>query len=172
MARPADRSDSVDRIIEQWQRERPDLDASAKGITGRVVRVAELFQQAFRAGFDPLGLSEGEYGILAALRRAGEPFRLTPTELAAHQMMTSGGMTAAVDRLEAKGLVQRTPNPADRRGTFVGLTATGRELIDEAMAVHVGIEHDLVGSLDAADRRRLEQALRTLVLALDPAGHT
>ena len=101
----------MDVIVEQWRRERPDLDPTAKEITGRIVRLASLFQQAYAATFEPLGLNEGDYGVLAPLRRAGAPNELTPTELAKHRMMTSGGMTAAFDRLERKGLVVARPQP-------------------------------------------------------------
>ena len=100
-------SDAVDVIVEQWRRERPDLDPGAKHVTGRIIRLASLFQQSYGDVFEPLGLNDGDYGLLAALRRAGAPFQLTPTELARHMMMTSGGMTAAIDRLERKGFAVR-----------------------------------------------------------------
>jgi len=160
--------DAVDVIVDQWHRERPELDASAKGITGRIIRLADLFQQAFHRSFEPLGISEGEYGILVALRRAGDPFQLTPTELARHRMMTSGGMTAAIDRLERKRLLRRSPNPADRRGSLIGLTDEGRRTVDAAMEAHVIAEHELVRALRPADRAALERSLRTLLLAIDP----
>jgi DNA-binding MarR family transcriptional regulator len=160
-------TDAVDEIIAQWRRERPELDASAKEVAGRIIRLTGLFQQAYGEAFAPLGITEGEYGILAPLRRAGEPFELTPTELARQRMMTSGGMTAAIDRLERKGLVARSPNPADRRGSLVRLTDEGRRVIDEAMARHVDVEHRLVAVLSPADRDHLSALLRTLLLAVD-----
>jgi DNA-binding MarR family transcriptional regulator len=163
-----DGSDGVDAIVEQWRRERPDLDVSAKQVTGRIVRLAGLFQQAYGAAFHDLGITDADYGILAPLRRAGAPYRLTPTELARQKMMTSGGMTAAIDRLERRGLVARTPNPADRRGSLVGLTEEGRAVIEEAMARHVEVEHQLLAGLDAEERDRLVELLRSLVLALEP----
>lgn len=160
--------DAVDVILGQWAIERPDLDTSAKGITGRVIRLADLFQQAFRAAFEPLEISDAEYGILVALRRAGDPCELTPTELARTRMMTSGGMTAAIDRLERRGLLRRAPNPADRRGSLVGLTPDGRRTVDAAMEVQVEVERELVSSLSKAQRAELERSLRALVIALDP----
>lgn len=163
-------SDAVDAIVEQWRRERPDLDPAAKEVTGRIVRLASLFQDAYREVFEPLGISDGEYGVLATLRRAGEPFELTPTDLARHQMMTSGGMTAALDRLEDKGLAVRRPNPADRRGSLVRLTDAGRAAVDAAMARHVEVEHRLVASLTPKDRARLAALLRSLLLDVDPQG--
>jgi DNA-binding MarR family transcriptional regulator len=159
--------DAVDAIIEQWHRERPDLDPEAKGITGRVVRLAGLFQQAYTEAFAPLGINDGEYGVLAALRRQGDPCELTPTELARQRMMTSGGMTAAIDRVERKGLAVRLPNPADRRGSLVRLTDEGRRVIDTAMARHVEVERELVAALAPKDRERLPAMLRTLLLALE-----
>jgi DNA-binding MarR family transcriptional regulator len=164
--------DHVDEIVAQWRRERPDLDPAAKQVTGRVIRLAGLFQQAFGEAFAPLGITEGEYGILAPLRRAGAPFELTPSALARQRMMTSGGMTAAIDRLERRGLVARTPNPADRRGSLVRLTDAGRQVIDEGMARHVEVEHALVAGLARDDREQLVALLRTLLLAVDAAPAT
>ncbi len=137
--------DAVDAIVEQWKRERPDLDPSAKHVTGRVVRLASLFEQAFADAFEAAGLSPGDYGVLVALRRAGAPFRLTPTELARQRMMTSGGMTPVLDRLERQGLVTRLPNSEDRRGSLVELTKKGRRAVDGAMERHTGAEQRLVG---------------------------
>ena len=155
--------DPVDRIIEEWARERPDLDVSAKEVAGRIVRLASLFQQAYSEIFEPLGLNEGDYGVLAPLRRAGAPFELTPTELAKHRMMTSGGMTAALDRLERRGLIARVPNPADRRGSLVQLTEAGRHAIDEAMTQHVQTEQQLVAGLTAKEQTQLRDLLRKLL---------
>jgi DNA-binding MarR family transcriptional regulator len=162
-------SDAVDAIVEQWRTERPDLDATAKHITGRIIRLAALLQAAYANVFAPLGLNEGDYGVLATLRRAGAPYRLTPTDLARHQMMTSGGMTAALDRLERKGLVTRLPNPNDRRGSLIELTAEGRNVINTAMELHVDAESRFVHVLSAAERKTLEQLLRKLVLSVEPA---
>ena len=159
--------DGVDAIVEQWRRERPDLDTSAKEITGRIVRLSGLFQQAYGAAFAPLGINDGDYGILVALRRAGEPFSLTPTELARQRMMTSGGMTAAIDRVEQKGLATRVPNPADRRGSLVRLTDEGRRVVEAAMERQVETEHELVAALAPEDRERMTTLLRALLLALE-----
>lgn len=160
-------SDGVDAIIEQWRRERPDLDPSAKEVTGRIVRLSGLFQQAYARAFEPLGITDGEFGVLATLRRAGEPFELTPTDLARQRMMTSGGMTAVIDRLERKGLAERLPNPADRRGSLVRLTGEGRRVVDRAMEVHAGVEHELVAGLPAKDRERLASLLRALLRSVE-----
>jgi DNA-binding MarR family transcriptional regulator len=162
--------DHVDAIVEAWRRERPDLDPSAKEVTGRIIRLAGLFQLAYAEAFAPLGINESDFGMLAPLRRAGPPYRLTPTELARHKMMTSGGMTAAIDRLVRKGLLVREPNPADRRGSLVGLTDEGRRVIDDAMVVHTEVEHRLVTALPARDRERLVGYLRTLLQDVDATG--
>lgn len=166
---PQATSDAVDAIIEQWRRERPDLDSSYKHVTGRVVRLAALFLNAYGEVFTPLGLSEGDYGVLVTLRRAGTPHRLTPTDLARQQMMTSGGMTAAIDRLERKGLVARRPNPNDRRGHLIELTGEGRMLIDRAMERHADAERRLVQALSETERTTLEGLLRKLLLSLEAA---
>ena len=160
--------DAVDAIVAQWCRERPDLDVSAKHVTGRIVRLASLFQQAYGDAFEPLGLNSGDYGVLAPLRRAGEPYELTPTELAKQRMMTSGGMTAAIDRLERKGFVSRVPNPADRRGSLVRLTDAGRNVMDDAMEQHALVESRLVATLDESERAQLRNLLRKLLQAVDP----
>lgn len=165
-------TDAVDAIIEQWRRERPELDPSAKAVTGRVVRLASLFQAAYDDAFHPLGFVGGDYSLLVALRRAGEPGGLTPTELARQRMMTSGGMTAAIDRLVGKGLVTRRPNPEDRRGSLVELTAAGRAVVDDAMARHADVEHALVAGLTMAERTDLESLLRKLLLAVEPGPLT
>jgi DNA-binding MarR family transcriptional regulator len=162
-----DTLDAVDAIVEQWHRERPDLDPSAKHLTGRIIRLAGHFHAAFGERFAPLGITDGDFGILASLRRAGDPFELTPTELTRTQMMTSGGMTAAVDRLERKDLVARKPNPADRRGNLVGLTEGGRRVVDQAMELHAATEQTLVAGLDEDERATMERLLRRLVLSVE-----
>jgi DNA-binding MarR family transcriptional regulator len=158
----------VDVIVDQWRRERPELDPSAKHVTGRVLRLASLFQQAYAPEFEAAGLNAGDYGVLVALRRAGAPFRLTPTELARQRMMTSGGMTPVIDRLEREGLVKRLPNPADRRGSLVELTRAGRRRVDSAMARHAETEQRLVDHLDAREREQLAALLRKLLLGVEP----
>jgi DNA-binding MarR family transcriptional regulator len=160
-------ADAVDAIVEQWRRERPDLDPSAKHITGRIVRLGSLFQQAYAETFGEIGLNDGDYGILVTLRRAGAPFELTPTDLARHRMMTSGGMTAALDRLERKGLLARRPNPEDRRGSLVCLSEDGRRLVERAMALHADRERELVTALSDRERSQLEALLRKLLLSVD-----
>lgn len=164
-----DSRDHVDGIIERWGRERPDLDTSAKHVTGRIIRLSAIFQAAFAEAYAPLGINESDFGVLATLRRAGDPFELTPTMLARNMMMTSGGMTATLDRVERKGLISRAPNPADRRGSLVRLTDEGRRVIDAAMVAHTEVEHALVEVLGADERATVTDALRRLLLAVDEA---
>ena len=120
------------------------------------------------AAFDELGLSDGDYGLLVPLRRAGEPYELTPTVLARTRMITSGGLTPALDRLEKRGWIERRPNPADRRGSLVRLTPAGVALVDRAMAVHARTELEIVDSLSPTQRDQLEGLLRDLLVALEP----
>lgn len=159
--------DPVDEIIEQWRRERPDLDPSGKAITGRIIRLEPLLQQAFGEAFAPLGINESDFGVLVVLRRSGAPFELTPSELARHRMITSGGMTAALDRLERKGLLVRSPNPNDRRGSLVRLTDEGRAVVDRAMELHSASELRLVAALTAREREQLATLLRKLLRSVE-----
>jgi len=165
---PKPTGDAVDVIIDAWHRERPDLDPSAKAVTGRIIRLGSLFQQAYDDAFADLALPAGHYGVLVALRRAGAPYERTPTDLARSRMMTSGGMTAVLDRLERGGLVARRPNPDDRRGSLVGLTPEGLPLVEAAMGVHTEVEHRLVAGLDPDERDHLVTLLRKLLASLEP----
>lgn len=164
-----DTVDAVDRIVAQWRRERPDLDSSAKEITGRIVRLESLFQQRYAEVFADFGMKEGDYGLLVALRRAGTPYELTPTGLAKARMMSSGGLTPALDRLQRRGWIERTPNPQDRRGMLVRLTTAGKELVDAAMEAHTAVEHDLVHHLSPTKRRQLVALLRELLVSVEGA---
>lgn len=161
--------DAVDRIAAQWRRERPDLDSDAKGITGRIVRLESLFQRRFAEAFAELGMTEGDYGILAPLRRAGPPYQLTPAGLAKARMMSSGGLTPALDRLQQRGWIERAPNPDDRRSMLVRLTPAGKELIDQAMEAHIAAEHDLVRHLSPTKQRQLTTLLRELLVSVEGA---
>ena len=162
--------DRVDRIIEQWRRERPDLDPTAKGVTGRVVRIGDLIQARMGDALAPLGIRDGDYGLLSALRRSGDPFEQSPTELRQHLVITSGGLTLQLERLERAGLVQRRPNPADGRSVLVRLTPEGRALADEAMERHAALEHEMVAGLTSEERDVLVGLLRKLLGSLDAAA--
>ena len=160
--------DGVDLILEQWERERPDLDASPIGVIGRVSRLARELEQRLEPVYAEQGLEPGWYDVLATLRRSGPPYRLRPSEFTGALMLTSSGTTKRLDRLEQAGLVARTPDPHDRRGTLITLTAPGRELVDAASEAHIANEHRLLGALSDAERQRLADLLRKLLLGLPP----
>ena len=158
--------DGVDLILEQWQRERPDLDASPIGVIGRISRLARELEQRLEPVYAEQGLEPGWYDVLATLRRYGPPYRLRPTEFSSALMLTSSGTTKRLDRLERAGLIARTPDPDDRRGTLITLTDAGRELIDSVTAAHLANEARLISSLDKEERSTLADLLRKLLLGL------
>jgi DNA-binding MarR family transcriptional regulator len=159
--------DFVDGLLAQWNRERPELDVTALGLVGRLLRAAQLAEADLSAGLDTHGLQRGWLDVLAALRRAGEPYELNPGHLLHATMLSSGGMTKRLDRLTEAGLVERLPDPTDRRGTRVRLTPAGRALIDEAIETHIANEERLLESLSQAERRALDAALRKLLAGLE-----
>jgi DNA-binding MarR family transcriptional regulator len=161
-------SDHVDRILEQWARERPDLDATPIGLVGRISRASRRLEQALARNHSKLGLTNASFDVLVTLRRTGAPYRLTPTELCGSVMVSSGTMTNRIDQLERAGLVTRLPDPRDRRGVIVELTPTGLEVVNAAMAAHVATEQQLVSALTADEKECLAAALRKLLLALEP----
>jgi DNA-binding MarR family transcriptional regulator len=162
-----DRADHIDEIVAQWQRERPDLDTAPLATLGRLFRVAQLAEPLLSAPLRELGLQRGWFDLLAALRRAGEPYQLNPTELMRATMLTSGGMTKRLDRLAGAGLIERSPDPRDRRGTLVRLTPKGRAMIDRAVGLHIQTEARLLGVLTSTERRALNRSLQTLLVALE-----
>jgi len=160
--------DGVDVILEQWRRERPDLDPSPIGIIGRVSRLARELEQRLEPVYREHGLEPGWYDVLATLRRSGPPYRLRPTEFSGALMLTSSGTTKRLDRLEHAGLIARAPDPADRRGILITLTRAGRELVDTASAAHLDNERHILAALTEAEQRRLADLLRKLQLGLPP----
>lgn len=152
--------DRVDAIAAQWRAERPDLDGSPMQVIGRLHRLADHLREELITGYRRHGLGEGEFDILAALRRAGEPFAAAPGELARHTMVTTGAVTKRVDRLVASGLVVRDADVDDGRGRVIRLTPAGRRVIDEAFAAHLANEERLLAGLGPAQRRDLETLLR------------
>jgi DNA-binding MarR family transcriptional regulator len=158
--------DGVDLIIEQWRRERPDLDPEPIGIIGRISRLARELEQELELVYREHGLEAGWHDVLATLRRHGPPYQLRPSEFSSALMLTSSGTTKRLDRLEQAGLITRAPDPADRRGVVITLTAKGLELIDAVSEAHLANEARLLEALTAADRRRLADLLRRLQLGL------
>ncbi|MCP3819697.1 MarR family transcriptional regulator [Streptomyces sp. A3M-1-3] len=159
-------TDHVDRVLEQWAAERPDLDASPMAVIGRLKRLSRLIDTELRRTFAAHGLDPASFDVLATLRRSGPPYRLTPAELMRTAMVTSGAITQRLDRLEDRGLVSRTPSAADGRVVHVSLTADGRTLIDRALPDHVANENRLLGALGTSERDALADALRSLLVSL------
>ncbi|MBG0560155.1 MarR family winged helix-turn-helix transcriptional regulator [Actinoplanes aureus] len=156
-------SDGVDRILEQWARERPDLDTEAMGVFGRIYRLARLAGDAVERAYAAYGIGRPEFDVLATLRRSGKPFQLSPGALSASMMLSTGGTTARVDRLEKAGLVARSPDPEDRRGVLVRLTEKGFEVADQAVSAGLAEQQRLLGHLPPAKRAQLDSLLRDLL---------
>jgi DNA-binding MarR family transcriptional regulator len=159
--------DHMDMIAAQWRRERPELDVAALGLLGRLFRAAHLADAELTDGIAQHGLQPGWFDLLAALRRSGAPYELNPTELMRSTMLSSGGMTKRLDRLADAGLVERRPDPRDRRGTLVGLTGKGKQIVDETVVTHVANEERLLESLSQKERRALDDLLRKLLTGLE-----
>ncbi|NMN93486.1 MarR family winged helix-turn-helix transcriptional regulator [Antrihabitans stalactiti] len=162
-----DKPDPVDTIVEQWQRERPDLRTEAMGIFGRFGRLVLAVEEAINSTFVRHGLQRGEFDVLAALRRSGSPFELNPSVLADTLMLSRAGMTGRLDRLESAGLVRRIADADDRRSVRVALTERGRELIDVVVTEHIDNEERLLGVLPAADRKHLDRIVRRMLGSFD-----
>jgi len=166
--RPEDRpGDEVDRIVAAWHRERPDLDLAPLEVLSRVTRLARQLDRYRATAFSAHGLDSWEFDVLAALRRAGSPYLLSPGQLSAETLVTSGTMTNRIDRLQARALVERRPDPDDGRGVLVRLTEAGRIAVDAALADLLEREHLLLTGLDRPDRESLADLLRHLALHMD-----
>ncbi|MFL6120860.1 MarR family winged helix-turn-helix transcriptional regulator [Actinophytocola sp.] len=152
-------NDHVTRIQAEWARERPDLDVRPQGVIGRLHRLAGHLTEQLCVVYRRFGLAEGEFDVLAALRRAGPPFERAPGELAQFTMVTTGAMTKRLDRLERDGLVTRRRSGTDGRGRVVALTTAGRELIDRAFTEHMANEHRLLAELTPEEATQLETLL-------------
>jgi DNA-binding MarR family transcriptional regulator len=159
--------DDVDEILAAWRRERPDLDVAPLEVLSRVSRLARRLDLARGSAFSEQGLEAWAFDVLSALRRAGDPYELSPGQLVQQTLVTSGTMTNRVDRLERRGLVERRPDPGDRRGVHVRLTHTGREVVDRAMAELITQENSMLGHLSTADQRQLAGLLRRMLAPLE-----
>ncbi|MEU8625167.1 MarR family transcriptional regulator [Streptomyces sp. NPDC048669] len=160
--------DHVARIQAEWHRERPDLDVSPQGVIGRLHRLGGLLTEELCVVYRRFGLSEGEFDVLAALRRAGAPFERAPGELATHTMVTTGAVTKRIDRLERAGLVTRRRAAGDGRGRVVALTDAGRELIDQAFTEHMRNERRLLDTLTGDEAAALEPLLTSWLARVEP----
>jgi DNA-binding MarR family transcriptional regulator len=157
--------DAIDRIVHQWNRERPHLDVSVTHVLQRISRVYLLQSASFAAIFERHGITFGEFEVLAALLRSGSPYQMSPTHLVGAVVLSSGAMTNRIDRLEALGLVERLPDPGDRRGTLVALTRDGRQTVDAAVVAHLANEERLLSALSTTERGTLARLLRKLLLS-------
>ena len=160
-------TDPVDKILAQWQRERPDLDVSPMGVIGRILRLSKHLERRLKSTFSEFGLNLGDFDVLATLRRSGEAFQLSPTELFSTLMVTSGTMTNRLDRLEKADLIRRLPDPNDRRGTLIQLTDKGFNLIEQAIVAHVENEHRILNAATSLDRETLDRLLREFLLSFE-----
>lgn len=158
--------DQVDDILDQWRRERPDLDPSPMGVIGRLSRLAALVTRELEANFARHGLTRADFDVLATLRRSGAPHTLPVGRLQATMMISSGTTTHRIDRLETRGLVARDPDPDDRRGVRVRLTPAGHALVDEALPTHIALEHALLSALPLDRRDALADLLRELLISV------
>ncbi len=163
--------DAIDRIVHQWNRERPLLDVSVTYVLQRISRLYLLQSATFAEVFDRYDITFGEFEVLAALLRSGPPYQMTPTQLVDSVVLSSGAMTNRIDRVEALGLVERLPDPHDRRGTLVALTREGLKTVDAAVVAHLANEERLLGALSPAERGTLARLLRKLLLSDPFAAH-
>ncbi|NUO97046.1 MAG: MarR family transcriptional regulator [Nonomuraea sp.] len=155
--------DTFDGILEEWRRERPDLDLSALGVFGRLAQVMRVLEPEVELVFARHGLRQGEFDVLAALRRSGPPYTRIPSELSAGLMMSRAGMTNRLDRLEAAGLVERSLDPADRRSFLVRLTDEGMRVIDGTLTDHAANLTRLAAALTPRDKEALAEILGKLL---------
>lgn len=157
----------VDKILEQWQRERPDLDVSPMEVMGCIPRLVKHLDRSIQETVSEFGINPGDFDVLATLRRSGPPYQLSPTDLFNTLMVSSGTMTHRVDRLEQADLVKRIPEPRDRRGMLIQLTDRGFNTIEKAVEAHVANGHRLLSVLDEAERKILAQLLHKLLISFE-----
>ena len=159
--------DQVERIVSQWETERPDLDVSPVEIFGRIARVDMLLGKFVNDFLTQHNLTLGLFDVLTALRRSGHPYKLKPSDLADMTMLTSGGITGRLDQLEELGLVERTSDKQDRRVMFAQLTQEGLSVIDTVIEGHFIREAEVLEGMPESDRFELTRLLKTLEMALE-----
>lgn len=155
-------SDVVQELLHQWRRERPELDVSAMAVVGRLLRLGKRLETRANVVLKPFGLSYTDLDVLATLRRSGKPYSLKPTQLQRSVLITSGAMTACLNRLEAAGLISRSASDQDRRSLSAALTTAGRRLVDKAVEVRFAEAHDALKALAAGERKQLGDLLRKM----------
>ncbi|MGK4583351.1 MarR family winged helix-turn-helix transcriptional regulator [Kitasatospora sp. HPMI-4] len=167
-AEPAPPADAVDAITAQWAGVRPDLETTAMAAFGRISRISRAMSDRMEAAYAPFGIGLGEFDVVATLRRSGAPYTLSPRELSSTLMLTSGGMTGRLDKLERAGLITRSPDPNDRRALRVTLTETGIGLVDQAVAAGLAVQQEALGSLSPTQAAALNDLLRHLMTTAGP----
>jgi DNA-binding MarR family transcriptional regulator len=162
------RQDQLDRMLDHWRRERPEIDADGMALVPRAMRLAHLYDLEMQRVSHSFGLKPGWLDVLSALRRIGPPYQMSATELARCVLLSSGGMTNRLDRMEDAGFVRRRPDPSDRRGILVELTQRGREVIDAAIDAHLALYDELVGgALTKREQRVFVELMRKQTLAFE-----
>ncbi len=159
--------DHVDEVIAQWQRERPEVDVSGMEIIGRLARLGKAIGPLLDTTFSHHNLEAWEFDVLATLRRSGNPYQLSASQLFKSMMITSGTMTNRIDRLEKRGLTKRTKHPTDGRVVLVELTPTGMDKVDATLADHAINESAILESLNKRDQQQLARLLRKLLVSLE-----
>jgi DNA-binding MarR family transcriptional regulator len=163
-------TDHVADVRAQWEREWPGLDTSSIDVVARVGRLARFLDEGMDRVFTAHGIRREGWDVLASLRRAGPPYRASPTELYRRLMRTSGAMTNRLHRLEQLGLITRVPDPSDARGLLVELTEAGHRLVDEVAPLHMANEQALLSSLTPGEQRDLAALLAKLLATLEAGG--
>lgn len=152
--------DAIDRVVEQWAKQKPELDTDPMAMMGRLMRIAKYMETKVADLHKKYDLKLGEFDVLATLRRSGKPYRLTPSELIDTMMLTSGAMTNRLDKLENKGLISREHSKEDRRSVTVQLTQDGLVLIDKLIEEHADVQKSLVKSMTVAQKKQANQLLK------------
>ncbi|MFY9916344.1 MAG: MarR family transcriptional regulator [Nocardioidaceae bacterium] len=158
----ADQNDAVAQIVAQWERERPDLDATPLLVIGQMARLTQLIDVRLRAPFAAAGIGNGDFDVLAALRRAGKPYALTPGQISAALLVTTGAVSKRLDRLEAQRFIDRQVSTDDARSRLVHLTARGLATVDRLIETHLANERRLLSGLDDHEISDLAVLLRRL----------
>ncbi|MGP9467381.1 MarR family winged helix-turn-helix transcriptional regulator [Halomonas citrativorans] len=160
--------DHVDKILTQWQQQRPDLNVAPMATLGRLKRLNHSVMRRMEQTWAAYGLNDSSFDVLATLRREGPPYALSPSDLMASTMVTSGTMTHRLQQLEKAELIERVKNPADGRGFLISLSEKGFALIDEAVAAHVATQEELVSGLSDDQRAQLDELLKQFLAGLEP----
>lgn len=155
--------DAIDRVVDQWLKEKPDLDTQPMAIMGRLMRIAKHMETRVAELHKRYDLKMGEFDVLATLRRSGAPYCLTPSALIESMMLTSGAMTNRLDKLERKGLISREHSKEDRRSVTVALTSAGLQLIDNLIGEHVEVQRDFIRGLGDEEKMQVNKALKVLL---------